>query len=197
VTFGTAKGYLHRTSNQLVANCHKQHSSLFKIQNSNSDEIIQFWKPILEKLIAFNPTIQIVFTVSPVRHLKDGIIENNRSKAQLVLAVESLAKLRNCNYFPSYEIVMDELRDYRFFKNDFAHPNELAVEYVWQHFANTYLTESNVTTCNKIKAIKSALNHKPLYDKSKKLSEHQAIILERKKQLDKVIIGINWQNSSL
>jgi hypothetical protein len=192
VTFGTAKGYLHRTSNQLVANCHKQHSSLFKIQNSNSDEIIQFWKPILEKLMAFNPTIQIVFTVSPVRHLKDGIIENNRSKAQLVLAVESLAKLRNCNYFPSYEIVMDELRDYRFFKNDFSHPNELTVEYVWQRFANTYLNESTDTTCNKIKAIKSALSHKPLYEKSKKLTEHQEKIIERKKQLDKVIIGINW-----
>ncbi len=192
VTFGTAKGYIHKTSNQTVANCHKQHPSLFEIQNSNSTEIIQFWKPILEKLMAFNPTIQIVFTVSPVRHLKDGIIENNRSKAQLLLAVESLAKLQNCNYFPSYEIVMDELRDYRFFKNDFAHPNELAVEYVWQHFANTYLTESTVTTCNKIKAIKSALSHKPLYEKSKKLTEYQEKILERKKQLDKVIIGINW-----
>jgi hypothetical protein len=192
VTFGTAKGYIHKASNQTVANCHKQHPSLFEIQNCNSAEIIQFWKPILEKLIAFNPTIQIVFTVSPVRHLKDGIVENNRSKAQLLLAVDSLAKLPNCNYFPSYEIVMDELRDYRFFKNDFAHPNELAVEYVWKRFANTYLTESTNIACSKIKAIKSALNHKPLYDKSKKLSEHQAIILERKKLLDNEIAGITW-----
>jgi hypothetical protein len=83
-------------------------------------------------------------------------------------------------------------RSYRFFKNDFSHPNELTVEYVWQRFANTYLTESTVTTCNKIKAIKSALSHKPLYEKSKKLTEHQEKIIERKKQLDKVIIGINW-----
>lgn len=192
VTFGSAKGYFHKTSNQIVANCHKQKPSLFEIQTNNSTEIIQFWKPILEKLVAFNPNIQIVFTVSPVRHLKDGIIENNRSKAQLLLAAETLAKLQNCNYFPSYEIVMDELRDYRFFKNDYAHPNNLAIEYVWHRFANTYLTESTYIACNKIKAIKSALNHKPLYDKSKKLLEHQQLILERKKQLDKEIKGINW-----
>jgi hypothetical protein len=165
---------------------------LFEIQTSNAAEIIQFWKPILEKLVAYNPNLKIVFTVSPVRHLKDGIIENNRSKAHLLLAVETLAKLQNCNYFPSYEIVMDELRDYRFFKNDFAHPNELAIEYVWQRFTNTYLTELTCNDCNKIKAVKIALNHKPLYDKSKKLSEHQAIILERKKLLDNEIAGITW-----
>jgi hypothetical protein len=192
VTFGTAKGYFHKTSNQIVANCHKQHPSLFEIQTSNSAEIIQFWKPILERLVAFNPTIQIIFTVSPVRHLKDGIIENNRSKALLLLAVETLAKLQNCHYFPSYEIMMDELRDYRFYKNDFAHPNELAIEYVWHRFTDTYLSNSTQIKCNKIKAIKKALNHKPLYEKSIKKTELQEIILERKNQLDKEIIGINW-----
>lgn len=192
VTFGTAKGYLLKRSNQTVANCHKQHPSLFEIQNSTSAEIIQFWKPILEKLVALNPIIQIVFTVSPVRHLKDGIVENNRSKSQLLLAIETLAKLQNCNYFPSYEIVIDELRDYRFFKNDFAHPNELAVEHVWQRFASTYLTESTHIACNKIKAIKSALNHLPLYEKSRKIIENQSIILQRKIQLDNEIKGINW-----
>jgi hypothetical protein len=124
--------------------------------------------------------------------LKDGIVENNRSKAHLLLAIETLSKHQNCNYFPSYEIVMDELRDYRFYKNDFVHPNELAVEHVWHRFANTYLSESTNIICNKFKAIKAALSHKPLYEKSKKLSENQEIILERKRQLDKVIFGINW-----
>ena len=124
--------------------------------------------------------------------MKDGIIENNRSKALLLLAVETLAKLQNCHYFPSYEIMMDELRDYRFYKNDFAHPNELAIEYVWHRFTDTYLSNSTQIKCNKIKAIKTALNHKPLYEKSIKKTEHQEIILERKNQLDKEIIGINW-----
>jgi len=192
VTFGTSKGYFHNIINQIVANCHKQHPSLFEIQNKNSAEIIEFWKPILEKLVAFNPSMQIIFTVSPVRHLKDGIIENNRSKSQLLLAVEALAKHKNCNYFPSYEIVMDELRDYRFFKNDFAHPNELAVEYVWQRFANTYLSENTKSICDRIKAVKIALNHKMLFENSKKAIEYQTVISERKKQLDSEIEGVYW-----
>ena len=192
VTFGTAKGYLHKTSNQLIANCHKQHPSLFEVQNSNSADIIQFWKPILEKLVVFNPTIQIVFTVSPVRHLKDGIVENNRSKAQLLLAVETLSKLQNCNYFPSYEIVMDELRDYRFFKNDFAHPNDIAINYIWERFSATFLTDKTTTICDKIKGIKIALNHKVLYQKSKKNADHKKMTIEKKDQLDRVITGISW-----
>jgi hypothetical protein len=192
ITFGTAKGYVLKATNQLVANCHKQHQSLFDVAVTSSAGIVAFWEPIIQKLKQFNPQLSIIFTVSPVRHLKDGIIENNRSKAQLLLAVEQLTQLENCSYFPSYEIVMDELRDYRFFKNDFAHPNELAIEYVWERFVNTYLTESTITSCNKIKAVKIGLNHKPLYDKSKKLHEHQQVILERKKQLDTDIKGINW-----
>jgi len=192
ITFGTAKGYVLKANNQLVANCHKQHPVLFDLAMTNSSAIVDFWEPIIQQLNQLNPHLSIILTVSPVRHLKDGIVENNRSKAHLLLAVETLAKLQNYNYFPSYEIVMDELRDYRFFKNDFAHPNELAIEYVWERFENTYLTESTNTSCNKIKAVKIALNHNPLYDKSKKLHEHQQVILERKKQLDIEIKGINW-----
>lgn len=192
VTFGTAKGYFHKTNKKIVANCHKQNPALFEVQNSNSVEIIQFWEAIIERIISINPTIQIVFTVSPVRHLKDGIVENNRSKAQLLLAVETFAKHSNCSYFPSYEIVMDELRDYRFYKNDFSHPNELAIDYVWQRFASTYLTESTLAICKKVKAIKTALNHKLLYEKSKKALENQQIIQERKRQLNTEVEGINW-----
>jgi len=192
ITFGTAKGYVLKATNQLVANCHKQYPSLFDVAVTSSSEIVDFWEPILHQLYQLNPQLSIIFTVSPVRHLKDGIVENNRSKAHLLLAVATLSKLQNCSYFPSYEIVMDELRDYRFFKNDFAHPNELAIEYVWERFVNTYLTESTSINCNKIKAVKIGLNHKPLYDKSMKLHEHQQVILERKKQLDTEIKEINW-----
>jgi hypothetical protein len=192
ITFGTAKSYTLKTNSQVVANCHKQHPSLFEVAVTNSAEIVTSWEPIIQKLKQLNPQLSIIFTVSPVRHLKDGIIENNRSKAQLLLAVEQLTQLENCSYFPSYEIVVDELRDYRFFKNDFAHPNEMGIEYVWERFANTYLTELTRTSCNKIKAVKITLNHKPLYDKSKKLNEYQQVILERKKQLDKELTGINW-----
>ncbi len=192
ITFGTAKNYVLKTNNQVVANCHKQHPSLFNVEITTSTAIVAFWEPIILQLKELNPQLSVIFTVSPVRHLKDGIIENNRSKAKLLLAVETLSKLENCSYFPSYEIVLDELRDYRFFKNDFAHPNELAIEHVWHRFANNYLSESTFMMCNKIKAIKVSLIHKSLYEKSKKVSEHQDIILERKRQLDKEIIGISW-----
>ncbi len=192
ITFGTAKSYVLKTNNQVVANCHKQHPSLFNVEITTSTAIVAFWVPIILQLKELNPQLSVIFTVSPVRHLKDGIIENNRSKAKQLLAVETLSKLENCSYFPSYEIVMDELRDYRFFKNDFAHPNELAIQHVWHRFANTYLSESIYMMCNKIKAIKVSLIHKSLYEKSKKVSEHQDIILERKRQLDKEIIGISW-----
>ncbi len=192
ITFGTAKNYVLKTNNQVVANCHKQHPSLFNVEITTSTAIVAFWVPIILQLKELNPQLSVIFTVSPVRHLKDGIIENNRSKAKLLLAVETLSKLENCSYFPSYEIVLDELRDYRFFKNDFAHPNELAIEHVWNRFENTYLSESTFMMCNKIKAIKVSLIHKSLYEKSKKVSEHQDIILERKRQLDKEIIGISW-----
>jgi hypothetical protein len=130
--------------------------------------------------------------VSPVRHLKDGIVENNRSKSNLLLAVESLSKEKKCSYFPSYEIVMDELRDYRFFKNDFAHPNELAIQYVWERFSHTFLTEETKKIAEQVRAIKIALNHKGMFTKSKKLAEHQVIILNRKAKLDVIVKGIYW-----
>lgn len=192
VTFGTAKGYRLRSSNQLVANCHKQHPSQFEVEITNSSEIVAFWEPIVRQLKELNPQLSIVFTVSPVRHLKDGIVENNRSKAQLLLAVEQLTQLENCSYFPSYEIVMDELRDYRFFKNDFAHPNELAINYVWERFSAVYFSEESQKLLSRIKAIKTALAHKGLYEKSIKLREHQRLTIEKQSQLNQEVKGIVW-----
>jgi len=192
ITFGTAKGYRLRSSNQLVANCHKQLHSKFEVEITNSSEIVAFWEPIVRQLKELNPQLSIVFTVSPVRHLKDGIVENNRSKAQLLLAVEQLTKLENCSYFPSYEIVMDELRDYRFFKNDFAHPNELAINYVWERFSAVYFSEESQKLLSRIKAIKTALAHKGIYEKSIKLREHQRLTIEKQSQLNQEVKGIVW-----
>lgn len=192
ITFGTAKGYRLKSTQKIVANCHKQVPSNFEVTHSKSEEIIQFWKPILQQLRELNPDLEIVFTVSPVRHLKDGIIENNRSKSNLLLAVESLSNEKKCSYFPSYEIVMDELRDYRFFKNDFAHPNELAIQYVWERFSHTFFTEETKKIAGQVRAIKIALNHKGMYTKSAKLIEHQTNTLNRKEKLDTEVNGICW-----
>jgi hypothetical protein len=192
ITFGTAKGYQLKSSQKIVANCHKQAPSNFEVIHSKSDEIVEFWKPILVQLFEFNPKLQVVFTVSPVRHLKDGIVENNRSKSNLLLAVERLSEIQNCSYFPSYEIVMDELRDYRFFKNDFAHPNELAIQYVWERFSHTFFTEETSKQMQQVRAIKTSLNHKGMYLKSMKLAEHHGNTLNRKAKLDSEIEGIWW-----
>jgi len=192
LTFGTAKGYRLKENKELVANCHKQHPSLFEIKVSKAHEIVDFWQPLIQQLKRLNPNLQLIFTVSPVRHLKDGIVENNRSKAELLLAVEILSEIENCSYFPSYEIVLDELRDYRFYNSDFSHPNELAISYVWERFSRTFFSEETRINSEKVRAIKIALNHKGLYEKSFKLQEHQLLTLQKKEKLNQEIKGIFW-----
>ena len=116
VTFGTAWGYRHKSTNRIVGNCHKAPSSDFAKVLTNESEMLEKWSALIEKLRSMNPALNIIFTVSPVRHSKDGLINNNRSKARLIELSHRLTNLENVFYFPSYEIVNDELRDYRFFK---------------------------------------------------------------------------------
>ena len=130
ITFGTSWGY--RKDDQIVANCHKMPSSLFEKELTALELIQSEWGNLLSRFKAFNPNLKIVFAVSPVRHIKDGVVENNRSKARLLELAHSLQGYGS--YFPSYEIVMDILRDYRFFKEDTVHPNDQAVKIVWNTF---------------------------------------------------------------
>ncbi|MDE6796349.1 MAG: GSCFA domain-containing protein, partial [Muribaculaceae bacterium] len=151
VTFGTAWCYylsdssslsysLSGNNGYLVANCHKQPSAMFERRRLNVREIVEVWKDLVAKLKERYPQLRIVFTVSPVRHLKDGFEGNARSKAILLLATEELCNaLDNCYYFPAYEIVNDDLRDYRFYASDLVHPSEEAVEYIWEIFKETYV----------------------------------------------------------
>ncbi|MEZ4880272.1 MAG: GSCFA domain-containing protein [Chitinophagales bacterium] len=126
ITFGTAFVYEHIANQQVVANCHKLPSSTFNKRLLNSTEIVSTYLLLIKRLQAVRPNIKIVFTVSPVRHIKDGLIENNRSKAVLLTAVHELVEqLDACFYFPAYELLIDDLRDYRFFDSDLVHPNQL------------------------------------------------------------------------
>ena len=125
-----------------------------------------------------NPSLKVIFTVSPVRHIKDGLIENNRSKAILLDAVRILEKEMNCSYFPSFEIVMDELRDYRFFKTDNVHPNELAINYVWQRFSNCYFSDETIEISKEVLKIRNEEAHKSLTP----TSEASVLQLQRLKE---------------
>lgn len=137
VTFGTA--WVYEYEGKVVSNCHKMPANRFVRRRLSVDEIVAMWQPLLEAM----PDKHWIFTVSPIRHIKDGLHENQLSKAILLQAVEELVNKANSDkvgYFPSYEILLDELRDYRFFAEDMVHPSPVAVEYIWQRFVDTYMT---------------------------------------------------------
>ena len=138
VTFGSA--WVYEMEGQIVANCHKMPESYFSRRRLSVDEIVEAWRPIVDRY----PDKRWLFTVSPIRHIRDGLHENQLSKATLLMAVEQLASLGGrsggLSYFPSYEIVLDELRDYRFYADDLVHPSALAVNYIWERFTEVFCT---------------------------------------------------------
>ena len=179
VTFGTSWGYRLTENNLLVSNCHKFPASNFTKELSSQIDIVKEWKETITLLVELNPSLKVIFTVSPVRHIKDGLIENNRSKAILLDSIRILEKEMNCSYFPSYEIVIDELRDYRFFKIDHVHPNELAINYVWQRFSNCYFSNETIEISKEVLKIRNEEAHKSLTPTS------EASVLQIKKLKEK------------
>jgi hypothetical protein len=141
ITLGTAWVYEFTEQQQLVANCHKIAQKKFQKRLLSLDEIEQSLQNTLQIIQRFNPTTQVIFTVSPVRHLNNGIVENSQSKALLLTAIHQVIHQKSTHYFPSFEIMMDDLRDYRFYKNDLIHPNDLAVDYIWEQFKNSWIDE--------------------------------------------------------
>ncbi len=142
VTFGTAIIYRLKETGMLVANCHKQPDSLFVRERMSSYDIVDQWQMLLQLLESVNPKLKIIFTVSPIRHKRDGYHVNQVSKGILLQATDEIVNSKSSDhqwdYFPSYEIMMDELRDYRFYADDMIHPSAKAVEYIWQRFQDTY-----------------------------------------------------------
>lgn len=160
ITFGTAILYEHPVHG-VVANCHKQPSNVFTKRMIIIQEILEAWLPLLEELR--NRSIQVVFTVSPVRHSKEGLVENSRSKALLINAVHELCNHSNAFYFPAFEIVMDELRDYAYFKEDGVHPNDIAVNYVWERVKTTFLDHETVKLSEKFEKLVRLFEHRPIH----------------------------------
>lgn len=159
VTLGSAWGYRHQNENLIVANCHKQPFQLFQKVLSPLEELTEIWSETLVSIYQCNPSIQIVFTVSPVRHTKDGLIENNRSKSRLFELIANLEEKFPLVYFPSYEIVVDELRDYRFFKADLVHPNEMAIDYVWEGIKDTFFESNTLQLTEEVERLRKWDKH--------------------------------------
>lgn len=162
ITLGSSFSYHLTETNQSVANCHRAPSKWFRKHLAGIDEMVLSFNNCLSELFQFNPKIKIIFTVSPVRHIRDGVIENNRSKARLIETVHQLTEVSGrMYYFPAYELVIDVLRDYRFYDIDLVHPNYAATEFVFEKFVESFIGKEDVALMEEIKDIVRAYKHKP------------------------------------
>lgn len=163
ITLGTSWGYRNVESGEIVANCHKVPQKRFTKELLSVTQIEESLQNIISLVTSVNPNCHFIFTVSPVRHSKDGFVENQRSKAHLITALHKTfgLELKAFDYFPSYEIMMDELRDYRFYANDMLHPNQIAIDYIWERFFQTMISETCYPEMEEVNAIQKALQHRP------------------------------------
>ena len=163
ISLGTSWVFRNKTTGDVVANCHKLPSNQFDRQFFTIEQSTH----CLTEIFRGNPDKQFIFTVSPLRHIKDGLHENQLSKAALLLAVDQVCKdFDNAHYFPAYEILMDELRDYRFYKEDMIHPTEQAVRYIWERFIDFAIDPTEKPAMQAAAELRLMLHHKPLFPES-------------------------------
>ncbi len=185
ITLGTAWVYTHKETDKIVANCHKIPQKNFEKRLLSVEEITQDISQMITMLKSINPNIIPIFSVSPVRHLKDGFVENQRSKAHLLTAIHKSLEMNAGHYIPAYEIVMDELRDYRFYAEDMLHPNQIAIQYIWEKFIHTYMNEKTQQLLNKVSAVQKALEHRPLFPNTVQYQEFKEATAQKIEELKK------------
>lgn len=168
LTFGTAWVYEAKGTGQIVANCHKQPETVFTRHRLSADEIVLDYQALLSDLLPINPGLKVLLTVSPIRHVRDGLHANNLSKATLLLAVDRLQDLfpEHIFYFPAYELLVDELRDYRFYAEDMAHPSEVAIRYIWERFVYSCISSDALRIMEESEKIRKSLAHNPFHPES-------------------------------
>lgn len=185
ITLGTAWTYRHIETGHVVANCHKVPQSGFSKELLSIKDVDLSLRNIKELIGSINESAQVIFTVSPVRHLKDGFVENQCSKAHLIAAVYQMNKnsqlLPSTSYFPSYELMMDELRDYRFYAEDMVHPNALAIDYIWEKFTEVWISETAYPTMKKVDVVQKGLLHRPFNPESE---QHRQFLKSLKEKID-------------
>ncbi len=177
ITYGTSWVYRNLESDQIVANCHKVPQKQFAKELLSVDVIQKSIQNTIDLIQVLNPNVNFVFTVSPVRHIKDGFAENQLSKAHLFAGLHHNLQATIYNqkpgYFPSYEIMMDELRDYRFYAEDMLHPNAVAIDYIWQRFSENYIAENSASTMKEVDEIQKSLRHRSFNPESE---QHQKFL---------------------
>ena len=180
ITFGTAWVYEDKATGLVVDNCQKRPATDFLRRRLTVDEIVSLWQPILERY----RDKRFIFTVSPIRHIKDGLHENQISKATLLLALEAISRLSSAvSYFPSYEIVLDELRDYRFYADDLVHPSSMAVNYIWERFSEAYFSLQTLREMDELHGLWLDHHHTLLHPESPEAQSFMHYLAERTRQL--------------
>jgi hypothetical protein len=179
ITFGTAWVFKHIETNQIVANCHKVPANQFERFRLNINGIIQQWLPLIDKLKKVNSELQIVFTVSPVRHLADGAHGNQLSKSTLLLAIDEICSQTGATYYPAYELLLDDLRDYRFYDADLVHPSATAVAYIREKIFSGWLSPQTLQIADEVVKLKKAAHHRPLGNNKESAKAFKQSVLER------------------
>lgn len=200
ITYGTSWIYKSIASQSVVANCHKVPQKAFQKELLSIEIIEKSIQNTIALIQSINPEVQFIFTISPVRHLKDGFVENQRSKAHLIAAIHQVLQVSPSGadgaYFPSYEITMDELRDYRFYSEDMLHPNQVAIDYIWERFVQSHISEDAYSLMEEVSGIQKALLHKPFNPNSE---SHHAFLKQLQQKINQVqtkyphISFISWQ----
>jgi hypothetical protein len=186
ITYGTAWVYRNIENDTIVANCHKVPQKQFKKELLSVDEIQESIANTLKLIHSVNPNCNIVFTVSPVRHIKDGFVENQWSKSNLIAGLHQIIndQLPIVNYFPSYEIMMDELRDYRFYADDMLHPNQVAIDYIWKRFKETTVSDTAFSSMDAVETVQKSLQHRAFNPESE---SHQKFEAKLKLKITKLL----------
>ncbi len=184
LTVGTAWVYRHIASNEIVANCHKVPQKKFLKELLSVEAVTESIDKTVTLLKAENPSVKIITTVSPVRHLKDGFVENTLSKAHLISGVHQVVDPRQAiYYFPSYELMMDELRDYRYYTTDLLHPNTTATQLIWERFTKAWIASETEKTRKEVSSIQNGLRHKPFNPESE---AHQIFLKQLAQQIEQL-----------
>ena len=191
VTFGSAHGYRLKESGNIVANCHQQQQSLFDKELSSAEEISADWELAINALKQLNPGIQIIFTVSPVRYIRDGLMENSLSKSELFRLV-SLLKNDSTYYFPAFELVNDVLRDYRYFETDGVHPSDQAAEFVWDFLKEELFSVQTLELIDEVMKLRKMEEHRLLYPESKKAAEYRISVKQKRESFLSQYPTVAW-----
>lgn len=193
ITLGTAWIYREIVTDTIVANCHKVPQKKFLKEILSVPEISESLEAIIALIKSINSKTSIIFTVSPVRHIKDGFVENKRSKSHLLTAIHNIVEPRqNSFYFPSYEIMMDELRDYRFYAEDMIHPNQTAINYIWDKFTSVWFDENSFATMKEVDTIQKGIHHKPFNPNSEAHQQFLKKLQQKKETLIKAFPHITF-----